>query len=556
MAAAVQDPQARKRAEAVIERAGELARRRQPHEPVWEEIRDFILPEAASALGREAPAAKTRRQVLDNTGEQANETLAAALVGTLTPPNSDWFVLRVADDALNRDHEVRLWLDDCAERMHAVFRAPEANFTGAQLEKYAAVVAFGTGAQFVAQRPGRGLGFTSLPLRQVLIDEDAEGRIDCVYRRFRLTARQALGKWGEALPEAVRRAGAGGPGERGREFNFVHAVEPRWTRDPDSPAARNLPFASTYVCVEEAAVVAEGGFHEMPYLAPRWTRGRPEEVWGRGPGRKALPDVKSLQRMMRTTLRGGEKIVDPPLLAADDGIVGPIRTGSSAITYYRSGAWSLDPIKALNTGARPDIGEELMQSVRGRIDAAYYKHLILMLRRDRMTATEVLRVSEEGQVVLGPFLGNLQAEDLGPLITRVFGLMRRAGAFRPMPRALAGRRIEVEYVSPAAKRQRVARVSALAQFLDVTTPLMQLDATVADNLDTDRIFRDGGDAVGMPADWFRAEARVAEMRQARAEEARRQAEAAENMAAVDTAANAVRALPALQQAGGGDGPAA
>jgi hypothetical protein len=45
-----------------------------------------------------------------------------------------------------------------------------------------------------------------------------------------------------------------------------------------------------------------------------------------------------------------------------------------------------------------------------------------------MTATEVMQRTEERMRLLGPILGRMEAELLGPIITRVFGIMLRQGA--------------------------------------------------------------------------------------------------------------------------------
>lgn len=537
----------------IIDRADRLRADRAVFDAHWQEIRDYLMPMAAALTRRETPGMKTHGQVLDNTGEMAAEMLAGALIGILTPDTVDWFALRATNERVNGDREAAGWLEDCAARMLTVFRSPRAGFASAQHEKYLDVVNFGTGAMFIADSPGKGILFTTLPLRQVLLAESGEGRVDTVYRDFTLSARQAVQRWQGQAGEKVLKAAAD-PKRQDTEFRFVHAVYPRAEHKGGKGDAKSMPYASVYVSVEDKAQIAEGGFHEMPFVTPRWSK-RADETYGRSPGMRALADVKSLQRGMRITIKGGEKMVDPPLMVADDGVLSPVRVSPSALNFYRSGSWSMDPIKPLLTGGRPDIGEDLMQGIRLRIENAFLKPLIQMIRRDRMTATEVLQVAEEGQRILGPYLGRLKSEDLGPMIERVFGIMLRIGAFRPMPEVLQGQEIEIEYVSPAVKAQRVARARGLAQFGEITMPLVQMDPALTDNLDADQAYRDTADILGLPTTWVRSPEQVQAMRQARQEAQRQQQEMAAAAEVTDMATKVAGALPAVQQLMQGGGRA-
>lgn len=517
---------------------------------VWEGIRALIFPSGEAMVGKETAGLMSHADVLDNTGETAHDILAASVVGTLVPDTIDWQALRAVDEDINTDQECAGWLEDCSRRMMNVFRAPRGGFTACQQEKYADLVSYGTGGSFIAERPGRGIVFTSIPLRQLLLSEDDTGWVDEVFRDFELEARVALKRWGFRAGEKVVKA-AQDPRKQYQKFRFIHQVCERHERDPRQRDAVNMPFSSAYVSVEDKHLIVEGGFQEMPYQVPRWSK-RSHEVYGRGPGHKALRECRGLQRTMKVTIKGAEKRVDPPLMVADDGILGPVRTGNNAINFFRAGAYQDDPIRPLLTGGDPSIGEEMMAGQRLRIEAAFLKPFIQMIRKDRMSATEVLRVSEEGQIVLGPYLGRLKTEDLGPMVERVFGIMLRGGGFRQMPEKLRGRNIRIEYTSPAVKAQRISQARGLSQFNEITLPLAAQQKEVMDNLDGDLAFRDTADIMGLPKTWIRTPETVQGIRQARQEAQEAAMQQQQMMETVDTAANAVRALPALNQAMGGE----
>ncbi len=554
MAAAEQSPEHNKLVADIVERVGRLRTARSGFEAHWSEIQRFVFPDASPTSDRKVnPGEKTHAEVLDNTAEMAASMLAAAVHDALTPDSVDWFQLRVTDDeSLNQDYDVALWLEDSGARMLNVFRSPSAGYALAAHEMRVDDVTLGTGGMAVLERPGDGIVFVSVPLGQLILDDDDLGRVRGVFRDFTMTARDLWSNYGEAAGEDVKRAATStATSQREREYRVIHAVMPRRDRDPAKAAvdSRHKKFASLIVLPELKLLVEEKGFDENPYITPRWTK-RAGEIYGRGCGMTALSDVKMLQRSAKVNIGGAELSMRPPMLVADDGVMGPVRMTTGGLNHVRSDLMASGnmPIRPMLTGSRPDIGEDLMAAIRARIDNAFMKPLIQLVRKDRMTATEVLEVMAQNQRILSPFLGRLKMEDVGPTIERVFGIMLRNNAFLPMPPQLVNRDIGVEYVSPMVKRQRLTQAQGLAQYLEVMAPIAAVYPAVYDNVNFDVASRDTADIMGLHLDWLRhpneRDAMRKERQDAQAQETQRQA----TLQGVDTMANAARAIPALSQA--------
>lgn len=495
----------------LLARAERLKADRGTFDSHWQEIRSVIYPAAASFSGRDTPGAKAHTPVLDSTGEQAAELLAAALHAGLTHPATPWFNLRALDDKVNKDEAASRWLEEASRRMLDIFTSPSTNFAPQQHEKYLDLVAFGSACMYVEDRPGQLPLFQTRPLSECFFAESAEGKVDTNFRWFELTARQAAQRWGARAGRRVTQA-AEDPRREDDSFRFVHAVYPR--TNPTGAAA--LPYASCWVNVDENELVEEGGFHEFPYTCPRWLK-RAGEVYGRGPGMKALADVKMLQRAMKVTIRGVEKQVDPPLIVADDGVISPVRVTPSGVNYVRADLMQGGglPIRPLETGGRPDLGEKFMEGVRQRIEFAFYTNLIQFARDPQMTATQFLGISEQTARVLAPILARLQVEDLDPLVQRVFGILNRAGMLPPPPPALLGSRLRIEYVSPITRAQKAGDARALLQAAEAMAPLLQTNPEMLDLFDADAAARDIADIVGVRKAWLRGGDTVKAMRRAR-----------------------------------------
>jgi hypothetical protein len=92
-----------------------------------------------------------------------------------------------------------------------------------------------------------------------------------------------------------------------------------------------------------------------------------------------------------------------------------------------------------------------------------------------MTATEVIERTERTLRLLGPTLGRLQSEFLGPMIDRIFGVLSRSKRLPPAPESLEGAELKIEYVSPLARAQRQSETQGIMRTLELAVPVAQFD---------------------------------------------------------------------------------
>ncbi len=517
-------------ADSVLRRQEELAGERRTWEHAWAEIADFVLPRRASFQARPGPG-ETRvkgGKVFDSTAIHANELLAAGLHGMLTNPAERWFGLKTGAARAGVPADAGRWLEAVEDAMRGVFASPDSRFAPAIHELYLDLGAFGTAAMFVGERLGEaghaapgGLLFRTHHLAEIFPSEGAFGQVDTVYRRFSWSARRMVERWGEAGVSAAARRAAGTRPET--TFDIVHGVFPRRERARGRNDGPHKPWASVHVEAASRHVLEDGGFDDFPYLVPRWAK-VPGEGFGRSPAWTMLPDIKMLNAMSKTVIRAAQKIVDPPLLVADDGVIQPVTTVPGGLNYGGVDPGGRQLIQPLATGARIDIGLDMMEQRRSAIRDAFFVGLMRTPESPRRTATQVLQETEERMRMMSPVLGRLRSELLGPLVRRVFGLLARAGLLPPAPPSLAGRRLEVEYVSPIARAQRAAEMAGVARTFEAVTPLAQIDPGLWDLFDLEALARRAADVNGAPAAAVRSEAEVARLR---AERERRAAEAGE-----------------------------
>jgi hypothetical protein len=327
-----------------------------------------------------------------------------------------------------------------------------------------------------------------------------------------------------------------------KEYSIIHAAYPRL--ESKGRAKKNKPIASVYYTADTRQLLSESGFDEFPFMVTRFVKDS-VSTYGRSPAMNALPDTKMLNKMSETTIRAAQKQIDPPLMVPDDGFMLPVRTTPGALNFYRSG--TRDRLEPLQIGANNPLGLNMEEQRRNAIRQAFYVDQLLMSNGPAMTATEVLQRNEEKMRLLGPVLGRLQAELLQPLISRSFALLLRSGLLPPAPEELQGQDIDIEYVSPLAKAQKMTDLQSMLRGFEVLLQMQQV-APVMDYLDDDKLVQYLVETTGIPARVIRSDTEVGDLRRQRAEAQAQQAQQQQEMMLAEQAQKAAPMAEAISTA--------
>ena len=476
------------KAKNLLKRYDRLKAQRQNWESHWQEVADYMQPRKADVTKTRSKGDKRTELIFDGSPLQSVELLAASLHGMLTNPSTPWFSLRFKENDMENEDEAKEWLEDATEVMYSAFN--KSNFQQEIFELYHDLITFGTAAMFIEEDDEDILKFSTRHINEIFIAENDKGRIDTVFRKFTLSARAVLQKFGDVSVNIATKANK----DPYEEVEILHAVYPRSDFDPKKQDKENMPFESVYLDAESGDELSISGFREFPFVVPRYLKAS-HEIYGRSPAMTALPDVKMLNEMSKTTIKSAQKQVDPPLLVPDDGFMLPVRTIPGGLNFYRAG--TRDRIEPLNIGANTPLGLNMEEQRRNSIRNAFYVNQLMMQSGPQMTATEVIQRNEEKMRLLGPVLGRLQSELLKPLIDRTFALILRKNLFRPAPEFLAGQDIEIEYVSPLAKAQKSTELSSIMRAIEILGSLSNV-APVFDHINMDKLVRHLADIVGVP----------------------------------------------------------
>jgi hypothetical protein len=118
------------------------------------------------------------------------------------------------------------------------------------------------------------------------------------------------------------------------------------------------------------------------------------------------------------------------------------------------------------------------------------------------------------------------------VIARVFALMLRQNLLPPAPEELQGQDIDIEYVSPLAKAQKLTDLQSVMRGMEIMLQVGQV-APVTDFLDADGLVRYIAETTGIPATVLRSDEQVAEVRRQQAQAQAQQAQMQQAMMAAE-----------------------
>lgn len=503
----------------------------------WSLISEFMLPNQSgifhgetttasntSIYGNATPGGKKTNRLYDSTAIQAARDLAAAINSTLTNPATKWAKMRFKDEELNNNREAQQFLENSISKMYEALN--ESNFDRESAKNYESYTTLGT--MILVEEPnedssGRfnGLKFKAWHIAQCTFSENSEGVVDTVYRRLTMSARQAFERFGKELPDHIMQALEEFPE---KEFDFVHCIMPRDPKEVDinevglAPPNKR-PFASIYIEPKERKILEDGGYYELPVFVTRWGT-MPGEVYGRGPGHIALPDVRTINKTKELSLRAIAKAIDPPLLANQRNVLGNLNLGPSTVTVVRDLNNAVAPFQ---TPARFDVTQLAIEELKNSIRQIFFLDKLLLPPRTEtgeMTAFEVAQRIEQVQRVLGPTLGRLNSEFLTPLIIRTFKIMLRAGAFGEIPAIVQERGLDVDivFINQLARSQQIEDVTNMNTLLQFAAGVGQMKPESLDFINGDEMIKHAAEVLGVPMSTITNNDEVEEARQQRAQQ--------------------------------------
>lgn len=377
----------------------------------WDDARRYAMPTADEDAAT----------LFDATAMDAADNLAASIYTLLTPPESMWLQL-IGESELSQN----------ADRATAVLRAHlnDSNFYTTIHQCYMDLVVLGSACLFMSESPigaSSAFSFSAIPMSDIAVLPNA------VFHTTSMTARE------------------------------VSETYPTWTpptdlrdkikRDPDTP----LKLVQSLVGSEFTAwldvggdlennIVSRGKFETNPYIIFRWSVCS-GELYGRGPILRALPDIKTANKVVELVLKNATIAVSGIWMADDDGVINlnNINLTPGSIIPKAVGSSGLTP---LTSGSNFDVSQIILKDLRERIRHTLLADRLGLLSDKEMTATEIMARNADMMRILGATYGRLLHEFIHPLCDRGLQILARRGLIEPI--RLNGD-AELKYIAPIAQ---------------------------------------------------------------------------------------------------------
>ena len=526
---------------------------RKTPENTWDLIEKFIAPIRGGKFFQDQTSEheidwRRGRDVFDSTAILAANTLASSVHGALTNPSSRWFNLRFRNDDLNMEDAAKEWLQSATEAIW--YALQESDFNLQINEAYLDLVSFGTSClieEVESETEWKGIDFSTLPIREIYFEPNRKGQILNFYRRYEWNPLQILDKFGEKGTPISIREKAKLPAQADQKQVVIFAIYPRKGKENADTtnilAPKMRPFESKYILHETAELLGEeGGFYEMPAYLPRWSKAS-GSMWGFGPGTIALSDTMTLNTMIEQRLAAAAKVIDPPSLVTERGLMSDLDLGPGGQTVVRdTGA-----ITPYESGARFDVADALIMDYRININKIFLVDRLELKESPAMTATEVNARFDLMQRLLGPVFGRLQTDLLDPLIERTFRILLRAGQLPEMPEMLreVEADLDVDYVGPMARAQKSDQISMITEWTGMMAQLGEVFPEMTVLPEPQAVGRELASAMNVPATIVRSKDQVDQIVAKKEQEALQQRQLEMAMGAAEGIKNAGQGAKAM-----------
>ncbi len=480
------------------------------------DIGDYIMPRRVRMTPSDTNnGTKKNQKIINGAATKAVRVLGAGMHAGISSPVRPWHQLALPNEDLMKRGEVKMWLNVATERQRTVFS--RSNFYNALAQFYEDLALHGTAVMWIDEDDEDTIRCHVVPWGEYWLALDARGRPTMLRREFQMSVWQLVNKFTVfRCSDEVRRLYKEGAYDT--MIDVVHVVEPRGERDITKQDGLNMAYSSYWYekTADHTKFLKEWGYEECPFVAARWSV-TGSDTYGSGPSFDAIGDVKALQELEKESAKAAALIVKPPMKGPSSLRGASIIPGAWNAIDASSGNATFEPALKISESAIK-IFEEKIQRHEIRIKETYYADLWLMLAasdRREITAREIDERHEEKMLQLGPVLVRLHDEALDPAIKRIFMIMWRKRMIPPVPAAMRGVELRVEYTSILAQAQKLLSTSAVERFIAFVGNVASVRKDVLDRINWDEMIRHYGDILGIKPDLILPDDVVARIREAR-----------------------------------------
>lgn len=464
---------------------------RDPFEPDWQEIERLALPSRSQYLytGAKPLSRRSNTSKQDTAARMAGRRMTNGMAAGFSNSALPWFELKFRDPELNEWQPVKEWLFDTQLKVYGLFAAT--NYYDAAKIAYSQLGHMGHAVTLSVEHRDYQAVWHPMETGEAWINQDDGLRTSTLFYRTNFIVEQLVRKfpW-DRLSKAVQNLYA--KNQRSALVPVMYCCERVVDRDESKLDGPNKPWRSTWYeegNTDKSVVLQRSGFDSKPFTAPRWETIGAQVYSDTCPGFDALADMRELEFSARRRGRMLDKLARPPGYFPSGLQQMPISNDPGSINFIndmQSKPYFDTPDPNAFNAAVKDI-----ERLERRVNELFYADLWMSISQmegiQPKNEMELLYRNEEKLTQLGPVVDRVNIEKLEVDIDRAYTILDNTGQLLPAPKEIAGRNMEVDFVSILAQAQRSAanngieRAARFVGFIGGTFPdaLLKFDAEQA-----------------------------------------------------------------------------
>ena len=426
---------------------------------LYDEAYEFALPQRNLYDGfydGKVSGTKKMNRVFDATAINSTQRFANRMQSGIFPPQTKWCRLEAGTDIPeDRKAEAQTALDIYTEKMFATIK--QSNFDIAVGE---ALLDLCVGTSVMMVQPGDDtspINFIPVPQFLVAFEEGANGRVDNVYRRMRLKGESISQQWKDAKVSD----------ELQRQIDVKPTADVELIEATVFDAKRG-DYCYHVIHKESKQEIVYRRMKFSPWVVSRYMKVA-GEIYGRGPLITALPDIKTLNKVLELVLKNASLAIAGVYTAADDGVLNPNTvtiTPGAIIPVARNGGPQGESLRPLARSGDFNVSQIIMNDLRMNIKSILLDESLPPDNMSARSATEVIERMKQLSQNLGSAFGRLINETMVPLVEKILQIMDERGII-DLPLKVNGLEIKVTPVSPLAMSQNMDDVQNILQFAQI-----------------------------------------------------------------------------------------
>lgn len=499
---------------------------------LFQDISDIFRPVKSDITSKKTAGDKSVFDyIFDSYPILAVETFASILSGVLTNKSSRWFEIKAVDDEINENQEVSEWLSKSTDGMWSKMYNSQSRFEQSILEAFKDIASFGTATTMTEEGRDFDLNYITHHIKNYLISENQEGKIDSVVIKADFTAMQAMQKWGDNNHKAIQEIAKNRPHEK---FSFQLHIYPRENRDLNKIDIANKKFEGVWLDVANKIIVEELGWDSFPLAVGRSEKST-DELYGTSRAMIALPDARQLNIMQKQYNESVELTLKPPMIVnADfDGRINlsPMALNRAKSNSMSSGRSAIEPIKLIG---QLNYTLELIQEKKKSIQEIFFLDKLKIFDNPNATATQVLELRAEGFRIMSSVATSIQ-EYLDSILDRTFDILFRKSfavndlengnsSYNLLPGAVfpelpdlmkQAPELKITFINPINQSQQITELNSLDVILQTVGSISQLSPDSMDVVNFDEILRKKANILTVDPKIINDDKTVANIRQQR-----------------------------------------